>query len=120
MGGKGGGKREGGAERGHVSEWGKLPCTMWSDLYTEKDLKLTANRDSTSTHRNKKLISSKKNLHLVNYTTSGPYGKASQQDRWTECHNKMPSSGSQLPGGLWTDKRRLMKCQIRYYANTNS
>lgn len=50
--------------------------------------------------------------HLVNYVTSGPYGRASQQDRWTEYHNKKLNRASQLPDGLWTDKCGLMKCQI--------
>lgn len=55
-----------------------------------------------------------RHLHLCNDMTSGPYGRASQQDRWTEYHDKMLNRAS-----LWTDRCRLMKCSIRPYAETD-
>lgn len=80
-----------------MSEWGKLNCTMWSDLYTELDMELARqSRFDNHTSQQKaptmpitELVSAKKKLHSVNYTTSGgPYGRASQQDRWTEYHRR--------------------------------
>lgn len=101
---KGRSKREG--QWGHVSEWRKI--TMHHVVKHRQRVEQKA-----PTMPIIEPVPAKKIPYLVNYTTSGPYGRASQQDRWTEYHNKKLSRASQLPDGPWTDKCRLMMCQIR-------
>lgn len=129
-------KREGGgegerrvAERGRgrggpcVRMGERLPCAMWSDLIerhgANKSFQYTCRFPVKNRQQrlSPKLFRYRINVHLVNYMTSGPYGRASQQDRWTEYQNKKLNRAfpqAQMGCGQ-TDKCRLVKCQIRYY-----
>lgn len=60
----------------------------------------------------------KKELHFLNYTTGGPYGRARLQDRWTECHNKKLSTASQLGSGRTNAGRWSVKSDITQDAQT--
>lgn len=96
---------------------------MWSDLYSDLDVQVKMPIKVFRQPSNKKKKAATmavaeaapviKNLVLVNYTSGGPYGQASQRDRWTEYHNKKPSIASQLPDGLRTGGCRLTKCHPR-------
>lgn len=77
------------------------PCVQ---TLTRSKATSNASRDLRITHLNKKqqqcqskdLFLQNTELHLLNYTNGGPYGRAQLRDRWTECRNKTLSTGSQL------------------------
>lgn len=107
-------KQEGGAERGPCVRMGeKLPCTMWSDLYTGRDVQLTRQSRSKKSHiptknannAHLRTCSCKTNLHLVNYVTNGPYGRgqsAGQMDRIPQ-----QEAEQSLPAPRWAVDRQM-------------
>lgn len=112
-------KHKGGAEeRGPCVRMGKndpAPCgqtgtqTLTCKLKCQSGFFCNPTQKKAATMAVAEAAPAIKNLGLVNYTSRGPYGQASQRDRWTEYHNKKPSVASQLPDGLRTGGCRLTK-----------